>query len=201
MDKNQKKQAWRSRLTLKQIFTIPNILSFFRLALVPVIVWLYCFEKSLEWTILVILISGLTDIVDGFIARKFNMITDFGKFIDPVADKVTQGIVLICLLTQFPLMWLPLGILIVKETISFILRFVLFNRAEELTGAEWHGKLATVALYLIMCLHIVWPIFGSAIPTIVSLVCILVTSGIMLLSFALYTISILASLKATKKDK
>ncbi len=196
MDKNQKKEAWRSRLTVKQIFTIPNILSFFRLALVPVIVWLYCFEREVGWTLFVILISGLTDIVDGFIARKFNMITDFGKFIDPVADKVTQGIVLICLLTKFPLMWIPLGIMIIKETVSFVLRFLVFNRMEEVASAEWHGKLTTVILYLIMSLHIIW----AAIPEVVSVVCILVTSGLMLLSFTLYTISIVGSLKKAKKE-
>ena len=194
MDEN-KKEAWRSRLTLKQIFTIPNILSFFRLALVPIIVWLYCFERSPEWTMLVILISAFTDIIDGFIARKFNMITDFGKFIDPVSDKVTQGVVLICLLTRFPLMWIPLGIMIVKETISFILRLMTFNRKEEVASAEWHGKLTTVLLYTIMSLHIVW----YEIMPMVSLICILATSGVMVLSFALYTISLVKALLDAKK--
>ena len=190
MDKNREKEAWCSRLTAKQIFTIPNILSFFRLALVPLIVWLYCFEFAVEWTIFVLLISGLTDVVDGYIARKFNMITDFGKFIDPVADKVTQGVLLICLLIKFPWIWLPLGIMIVKETSAFILRLLLFKKQEEVESAEWHGKLTTVVLYLVMALHIVW----VNIPSPISLASILVSSGVMLLSFVLYTISLTGEL-------
>ena len=190
MDKNREKEAWRSRLTAKQIFTIPNILSFFRLAVVALIVWLYCFEGALEWTIFFLIISALTDVVDGYIARKFNMITDFGKFIDPVADKVTQGVLLICLLIKFPWIWLPLGIMIVKETSAFILRLLLFKKQEEVESAEWHGKLTTVVLYLVMALHIVW----VNIPSPISLASILVSSGVMLLSFVLYTISLTGEL-------
>ena len=71
----------------KKIITIPNILSFFRLCLIPVIVWLYTVKQDYLWTLLILLLSAITDIVDGIIARKFNMISDFGKAFDPVADK------------------------------------------------------------------------------------------------------------------
>lgn len=66
-----------------QILTIPNLLSVVRLALIPVIVWLYSYEKNYYAAIGVILLSGATDIIDGWIARHFNMISDFGKAIDP----------------------------------------------------------------------------------------------------------------------
>ena len=92
----------RSRLTKKDVFTIPNILSFFRILLIPVIVVLYCVYQKYLISTLIIVISGITDVVDGKIARKFNMISDFGKFIDPVADKLTQAAMLFCLMTRYP---------------------------------------------------------------------------------------------------
>ena len=87
-----------------KILTIPNLLSLFRLCLIPVFMWLYCVEKNYLWTGIILIISGLTDTVDGFVARHFNMISDLGKILDPVADKLTQAAMLFCLLTRFPLM-------------------------------------------------------------------------------------------------
>ena len=84
----------------KQILTIPNLLSVVRLALIPVIVWLYSYEKNYYAAIGVILLSGATDIIDGWIARHFNMISDFGKALDPLADKLTQAALLLCLLSK-----------------------------------------------------------------------------------------------------
>ena len=72
----------------KQILTIPNILSLLRLALIPFIVWSYSIKKFIASAILIV-ISGITDVVDGFIARKFNMVSDLGKALDPIADKLT----------------------------------------------------------------------------------------------------------------
>ena len=90
----------RSKLTRDQVLTIPNILSFFRFFLIPIIVWLYAFKGMREWATLVILVSGFTDILDGFIARKFNMMSDLGKALDPLADKLTQLAVLSCLIIE-----------------------------------------------------------------------------------------------------
>ena len=128
----------RSKLTKDQIITIPNILSFFRLALIPVIVWLYVLRDSRLWTTVVILISGLTDIIDGFIARKFNMTSDFGKAIDPLADKLTQLAVLCCLIIDFPLIGLPVTVMIIKEIGAFVLRLIVFKKTERVDSAAWH---------------------------------------------------------------
>src|SRR5699024_12022303 len=67
-----------------KILTIPNLLSFFRLCLIPVFMWLYCVDRNYLWTGIILIISGLTDTVDGIIARKFNMISDLGKVLDPI---------------------------------------------------------------------------------------------------------------------
>ena len=79
------------------IFTIPNLLSAFRLLLVPVIAWLYCGQGDYPLTAGVLLLSGATDIADGFIARRFRMVSDLGKVLDRVADKLTQAVALGCL--------------------------------------------------------------------------------------------------------
>ncbi len=188
----------RSKLTKDQILTIPNILSFFRLALIPVIVWLYVFAHEHVWTALVILLSSLTDIVDGFIARKFNMTSDFGKAIDPLADKLTQLAVLFCLLTDFPLIALPIIIMVVKEVGSFILRLIVYKKTERVDSAEWHGKVNTVLLHGIILLHIVWGIVG-VMPQEVSNVSILICTGMMVLSCVLYSIDGARTLIATRK--
>ena len=174
----------RDKLTKQQILTIPNLLSFFRLALIPVIVWLYVFKQSPEWTIIVLIISGATDIIDGFIARHFNMISDFGKAIDPLADKLTQIAVLFCLLTKFPLILMPIIVMVVKEIASFVLRLIVYKKTERVESADWHGKANPVLLYAIMLLHILW----ANIPTEVSTVCIIATTAMMILSCILYSI-------------
>ncbi len=189
----------RSKLTKDQILTIPNILSFFRLALIPLIVWLYVFAESRVWTAIVILLSSLTDIVDGFIARRFNMTSDFGKAIDPLADKLTQLAVLCCLVIDFPLILLPIVVMVVKEVGSFVLRFIIYKKTEKVDSAEWHGKVNTVLLHGIILLHIIWGIWGE-IPPEVSNISILACTGMMVLSCVLYSIDGARALIATKKN-
>ena len=123
-----------------EFFTIPNMLSILRLLLIPVIVYLYCVKRNNLWTLIVVVFSTLTDIVDGFIARRFNMITDFGKFLDPVADKATQLTVFACLITRYKLMLVPFLVLLVKELGSLIFRLVVYKKTEVVEGAHWHGK-------------------------------------------------------------
>ena len=184
----------RSKLTRDQVLTIPNMLTFFRLALIPVIVWLYAFVGSREWAVLVILISGFTDILDGFIARKFNMMSDLGKAIDPLADKLTQLAVLGCLIIDYPLIALPVGIMVLKELSSFILRFILFKRTEQVRGARWHGKINTTLLVAMIVLHILW----LDIPAVVSNVAILLCTASMIFSCTLYTIEVARELVKSK---
>ena len=97
------------------VFTIPNILSLIRIALIPVIVWLYMFKHSTEWTLLLLLVSGITDTVDGYTARRFGMVTNLGKVLDPIADKLTQTVVILCLAIRITAMRYLLFTLIVKE--------------------------------------------------------------------------------------
>ena len=194
MDKQPQKIDWKSKFAKEQILTIPNFLSFFRIFLIPFIVLLYCIDQPL-WALALVVLSGLTDVCDGFIARKFHMVTDIGKALDPIADKLTQGVIMIALLIDFPFMWLPLGIMIVKEVGSFILRFIAFRKTQEVHCAEWHGKLTTIVLYLIMALHMIW----INIPPHLSCICIVVASGLMIFSCVLYTLDVIVILSGSKK--
>ncbi len=178
-----------------KILTVPNILSFIRLGMIPFIIWLYCFEKNYAMTTLVLVLSGATDIVDGFIARHFNLISDFGKSIDPIADKLTQLSVLFCLVTRFIYMIFPLSLLIVKELFAGIVALIQINKTKEVHGAVWHGKLNTVLLYAMMILHIIW----YNIPPVVSNVFIFACTGVMIMSAILYGIQNIG--RIIKSDK
>lgn len=167
-----------------KVFTIPNILSMLRIALIPVIVWLYHVKGEYRIAAGLLVASGATDVVDGFIARHFNMVSDLGKVLDPIADKLTQTAVLICLLPQFPMMWLPLGLLVIKEFISAVWKICVIHKTKRIDGAQWHGKAATVLLFAMILLHILWP----AIPPAASMGCIVSSSAMMVLSFLLYSL-------------
>ena len=179
----------------KKVVTVPNALSLFRIILIPFIIWAYCVLQSPTVTALLVVLSGLTDVVDGFIARHFNMISNVGKALDPIADKLTQIAMLFCLWTRFPLILLPLIIILIKEISSFVLRAVVIRKTGEVDGAVWHGKVNTVLLYSVMFLHIVW----YSIPTELSVICILISCAMMLLSYVLYSIDGIAQLAKIKR--
>ena len=180
-----------SRDKEKQIFTIPNLLSLFRLLLVPVIAWLYCWKADYPLTALALALSGATDIADGYIARRFHMVSSLGKVLDPVADKLTQVTALACLLTRFQAVWWLLGVMVVKETVMTVMGLLVIRRTGVVYSAAWHGKLATVMLYAIIFTHIVWyaiPQEASALLTAAGAACVL-------LSLILYTAANLRRLK------
>ena len=165
------------------VFTIPNLLSMLRLALIPLIVHLYGINAPLSAAIL--LLSGLTDLLDGWYARRFNAVTSLGKVLDPIADKLTQFAVLILLSRKFTT-FIPLIILLViKELIAGTLGAVVIQRTGLVHGAEWHGKAAGFLLYLLMLLHIVWKDIPASLSNILAVVC----AGMMLLSLTLYSIA------------
>lgn len=168
----------------KQILTIPNLLSAFRVLLVPVIAWLYCGRADYYLAACLLVLSGATDIADGFIARHFHMVSDLGKILDPIADKLTQAVMLGCLLTRFSTIWWLLGVLVVKETVMAIMGLVVIRRTGAVYSAAWHGKLATCVLYAVIFTHIVW----FDIPAAVSGSLVLAGVAAILLSLTLYTI-------------
>lgn len=165
-----------------QILTIPNLLSLLRLAMIPLLVWMYLKKQYYGWTAFILVLSAATDIVDGIVARKFNMVSDFGKALDPIADKLTQIAMLFCLVSRFSNLLILLVLLIVKEIISGIMSLMAIRKTGKVYGADWHGKVTTVLLYSIMGLHILW----YNIPYVVSNVLILLCTVMMLYSMCQY---------------
>lgn len=184
--------AEEARDKKKQIFTIPNLLSAFRVLLVPVIVWLYCGRQDYPLAAWTLVLSGVTDVADGFIARRFHMVSDLGKVLDPVADKLTQTAALACLLTRFQAVWWLLGVLVAKETFMAFMGLLVIRRTGSVYSAAWHGKLATCVLYAVIFTHIVW----YSIPPAVSHGMVAAGVASMLLSLTLYTIQNLRRIKA-----
>lgn len=170
--------------TRKQLFTIPNLLSFLRLCMIPLIIWLYCAQKNYVLTAVVLVLSGVTDTIDGFIARRFNMVTDLGKALDPIADKLTQASVMFCLLTRFQMMLVPLLLLIFKEVCNGIMSLFVIKKTGKVCGADWHGKVCTWLLYAMMFLHIVWFDISRQWSTALISICVIM----MTVSFALYMV-------------
>jgi cardiolipin synthase len=179
----------------KRIFTIPNLLSLFRLCLIPIIIWLYSVRQDYLLTILVLLVSGITDVADGIIARRFNMVSELGKALDPVADKLTQIALLFSLVTRFRYMIIPLVILTIKELLAGTLNMLTAKKTGHILGAVWHGKLNTVLVYSMVMIHLIW----FDIPVIVSNILIVICTCMMLLSSVLYTIRNVAALTGKKQ--
>ena len=182
----------------KVLFNIPNCLCFFRILLIPLFLYVYFvadFKNRYIVAAFVLVISGISDFLDGFIARKFNMVTDFGKFIDPVADKLTQFVLAITLLFSYPLAWILLIIIILKDLMLAIVGLYLYDYGLKITGASWLGKIATAYFYIIVIVLI-----GLHIPnTVISFVLIITGSVLMLLSFILYAKELRYMVK--EKDK
>ena len=162
----------------KNILTIPNLLSLLRLFMIPQLMWLYLQKQDYVQTAILLVISGATDALDGIIARKFNMISQFGKAFDPVADKLTQMAMLYCVGTTFPEIRVLLILLVVKELITGVMSLISIKKTGQVQGAEWHGKAVTVLLYALIADRIV--------PGLLSNVLLIVCIGMMLLSMALY---------------
>ena len=124
---------------------VPNILTMLRFVLIPFI-FIAIIHSDYELAFILLTLSGITDILDGFIARKFNFITNFGKLIDPLSDKATQVSVLaaLCIENIIPL-WI-LFIVFLKEIIMIAGASFLYGK-ELVVSSRWYGKLSTVLFY------------------------------------------------------
>lgn len=169
-----------------QILTVPNLLSLVRIILIPIIVWLYSFEKNYYAAIGVILLSATTDIIDGWIARHFYMISDFGKALDPLADKLTQAALLLCLLSEYKLMWGLIIIFGLCEITKFTLGIIIAKKHDEVTGARWYGKANTVIIYATMMALILFPQISNGLATALILFC----GAVMIAAHVLYFVSL-----------
>ena len=153
-------------MKLKWVWTVPNVLSLLRIALVPVFAVLYLMSEQeptlMWWAIAALVLSGVTDLFDGIIARAFNQITEIGKVLDPIADKLTQVTVIVCLAVRLPRLW-PLVILcVVKELLQAVGAWMLLKYSTvRVQAAKWYGKVSTFVFYVSMGLFVAFPLPGE----------------------------------------
>lgn len=144
----------------KEIFTIPNMLSLFRLVLIPVYIYIYLnATETYHYAIAagILAISCLTDMIDGKIARKFNMISTLGKILDPIADKFTQLAMIICLSVSYPALKALLVLFVIKESFQLIAGLLSLRKHQMLDGALMSGKISTTVLFICLIVLVLFP--------------------------------------------
>lgn len=187
------------KFNIRDITKLPNTLSLLRILLIPVFVSVLLWENGIIGSseaehrangyvvaAIIVIISGLTDAADGFIARRFNMMTDLGKVLDPLADKLTQAAVIACLIVRYRSIW-PLvtamfALIFVKEIVMLIIGVAFLKKGQDLGGAKWFGKLATVVFYILVIVLIGAPGMSDTAAAVM----IAVMAVFALLSFVLY---------------
>ena len=184
----------RRLLDRKQILTIPNLLSLARLLLIPVIVRLYN-EGNGGGAFAVIVLSGLTDLVDGFVARRFNMTSEIGKILDPAADKLTQAALFVCLASSHSLLWVVFIIFALKEIAMMVIGAIDIKKTESVTGAKWHGKLNTAIVYVTLMLLMIMPDMPSSIANAI----LIFDALVMVVSLLMYVSYYCNHIKENKK--
>lgn len=152
-----------------EYFSIPNLMGYFRIFLV--FVYMVLFYRSLSgapyWPVIItIVISGLTDFFDGKIARKFHMITEWGKVLDPIADKMTIGAIILSLCFKYKIIIAMAVLYIVKEGFMAIAGMVSIKRGHKVEGAMWYGKVCTFGTYIILILLLLYPAMNIIIVDI-----------------------------------
>lgn len=147
--------------TVREVFTIPNIMGYIRILLIPVFMTIYIQADSLSDYRLAALIAGISaisDFFDGLIARKCNMVTELGKFIDPLSDKLSQAGMIVCLGFRYPFMRYAIALFVVKELFMGVMGIIMLcHNGRKLNGAKWYGKVCTAVLYTGMFILFVFP--------------------------------------------
>ena len=144
----------------KDIFTIPNFLSLFRLILIPVYMTVYLNAgKPTDYYAagLILAVSCLTDMVDGYVARTFHMTSTLGKFLDPLADKCTQLTLTLCLSIRYAVLRPVLVLFLAKEFFQLFAAIFYYRRGKMLSGALMAGKICTTVLFVSLILLVIFP--------------------------------------------
>lgn len=144
----------------KDILTVPNMLSLFRLILIPVYIAIYLnATETVHYFIAagILAVSCLTDLIDGKIARHFNMMSNVGQVLDPLADKLTQFSLAVCLAVEYPVIWLMVCMIFIKELFQLIAGIVFLRKGKMLKGALFTGKVCTTILFASLILLVLIP--------------------------------------------
>ncbi len=169
----------------KEILTIPNLLSLFRLVLIPVYVIIYLNAEDVSHYYLsagILAVSCITDLIDGKIARHFNMISTVGKILDPLADKATQFTLIVCLAMRYPVLLHLVVLFVIKEGFQLIAGGFALKRGMMLEGALFAGKICTTILFVSLILLVMLPELPYQYVTLITTV----DAVFMIISFVSY---------------
>ena len=157
----------------REIFTIPNMLSLFRLLMIPIYVYIYLNASTYNDYFLaaaILAVSCLTDLIDGKIARHFNMISTIGKILDPLADKLTQFALILCLAMKYPVLQYLFCLFVIKESFQLIAGSINLHKGKVLKGALITGKICTTILFVSLILLVLMPDLSSKYVTLIAIV-------------------------------
>ena len=166
--KHMVKKGWK-----KEIYTIPNLLSLFRLLLIPVYVLIYLrAQKPSDYYLAagILAVSCLTDLLDGKIARRFNMISTIGKILDPLADKATQFTLIVCLALKHKVLRYLVALFVAKESFQLIAGCINLRKGRMLKGALFSGKVCTTILFISLIALVTLPELNPNIINIIAAV-------------------------------
>lgn len=141
------------KINKKELLSIPNCMGYFRILLIPIFCIAYMRANTLRDYYIaagILLISTITDFLDGQIARRLNMITEFGKFLDPVADKMTHAAIAFCLMFRYHNMRYLFVLMVIKEGFMAVMGLINLKHGTKLDGAKWFGKVCTASLFIIL---------------------------------------------------
>lgn len=145
---------------VREYFSIPNLMGYFRILLIPVYLFFYLRAETMEDYYIaagIMLLSFFSDFFDGKIARRFQMITEFGKILDPVADKLTQGAMAVSFSFRYPAMRIMLAVFLCKELFMGIAGAYMMKKGYRMNGAQMHGKICTAVLDAVMLVLLLFP--------------------------------------------
>lgn len=181
------------------LFKLPNILCYLRIMLVPIFcVVFFGADTAGDYYLAagIVLISGITDFLDGQIARRCNMITDLGKIIDPLADKLMQLAMLVCLTLEIKYMYFFVIFLLFKEFTMALAGLVIYKKFKKrLNGAKWYGKVCTAILYAVMLTLIAFPNLNLYLQSLLLLIC----AGALILAYVMYVRIYIIMVRDNKK--
>ncbi|MGW8114383.1 CDP-alcohol phosphatidyltransferase family protein [Caproicibacterium sp. NSD3] len=173
---------------------IPNALTVLRMILIIPFVIFYVNKQYIP-AVVVLIISGITDALDGFVARHFNQFTELGKMLDPLSDKLTQGSVALCLAIQYPILLPFFLIFIIKEAGMVIAALVLIKKRKKPCGSKWYGKIATILFYISFVTIVAMRIWDIENMTL-TVVLLSITASFMIYALIRYFVIFLSILRS-----
>ena len=183
------------KLGKEKIWNVPNVLTMLRMALIPVY-WIVFMQGHRYEALIIFIIASLTDLADGYIARKYHLITNFGKLMDPLADKLMVISVMLSLALKKTVPWIPLIILFAKELLLVLGGMLMLDKGV-VVYSKWIGKLSQTCVVSSLILSF-FSDFFLRIHFPLHLILIWVGVALTIIAFVFYLQNALKLLKANE---